>query len=69
MAPRDEKTITTTSVPQEPADVHDFYRNVCRAIDGKETQIVTHAQMRRVIKLIETVFESAEKGEVIHTSL
>lgn len=69
MAPRDEKTITQSTVPQDPSDVHDFYRNICHSIDGKETQIVTHEQMRRVMKLIELVFESAEKDQIIHTDL
>ncbi len=65
MAPRDEKTIAEHAVPQLSPDVHDFYRNVCRAIDGLEPQLVTHPQMMRVMKVMEAAFESDRKGQVI----
>ncbi len=69
MAPRDSDTVESFEVPVPESDVHDFYRNFCRAIDGKEPQIVTHEEMRRVMKLMETVFESAGKNQVIHTEI
>ena len=69
MAPRGEDTTYTYEVPMPPSDVHDFYRNVCRAIDGIEPQIVTHDEIRRVMKIMETAFESAEKNQVIHTEI
>ena len=62
MAPRDEITVDTYELERPSSDVHDFYRNVCAAIDGKETQLVTHEQMLRVLKVIEAAFESAETG-------
>jgi len=62
MAPRNEKTVRTEPIPVIASDVHDFYRNVCAAIDGKETQIVTHEQMMRVMKLMEAMFVSDAKG-------
>ena len=46
-----------------------FYRNVCAVIRGEAEPIVTHNQQRRLVKLIETIFESAEKNEVIKLSL
>ncbi len=58
MAPRDEKTITESVVHRPDSDVHDFYRNVCAAIDGREKQIVTHEQMMRVMRVMEAAFES-----------
>ncbi len=66
MAPRTKETIESLIVPFPESDVHDFYRNVCRAMDGKETQLITHPQLRRVMKIMEASFESAEKNEVIH---
>ena len=69
MAPRDEDTVDTFEVPMPHSDVHDFYRNFCAAIDGKATQIVTHEQMRRVMKVMETTFESAEKNQVISVDI
>ena len=65
MAPRPEDTIRTYETPLPASDVHDFYRNVCAAIDGREEQLITHDQLRRVMKVMETAFESAEKDEVI----
>ena len=67
MAPRDGDTTVTYLIDEPKVDVHDYYRNYCRAIDGIEPQIVTHAQMRRVMKVMETAFLSAEKNEVIKT--
>ncbi|MBO4769275.1 MAG: Gfo/Idh/MocA family oxidoreductase [Clostridia bacterium] len=69
MAPRDEDTTYSYEVPMPPSDVHDFYRNFCRAIDGEEEQIVTHGQMRRVMRTMEAAFESARLGQVIKTSI
>lgn len=47
-------------------DVHDYYRNFCAAIDGTETQLVTHDQMRMVMKVIDAAFESARTNKVIN---
>ncbi len=69
MAPRDEDTVDTFEVPMPFSDVHDFYRNFCAAIDGKETQIVTHDQMRRVMRIMECTFESAEKNQVLKVNI
>ena len=65
MAPRDESTIAEHDVPKPNPDVHDFYRNVCKAIDGLEPQLVTHPQMMRVMKLMEAAFESDRPCQVI----
>ena len=62
MAPRDKETISESSIPSPTSDVHDFYRNVCAAMDGKETQLITHAQLRRVMKVMEAAFKSDELG-------
>lgn len=64
MAPRDEVTVDTYKVPRPDSDVHDFYRNYVDAIDGKCEQLVTHDQMRTVLKVIMKGFESAENGGV-----
>lgn len=69
MAPRDGDTTITYLIEEPKVDVHDFYRNYCRAIDGIEPQIVTHTQMRRVMKVMETTFVSAEKNEVIKITI
>ncbi len=65
MAPRDELTIDTYEVPQPPSDVHDYYRNFAAAMAGEADLIVTYEQVKRVLQVIETAFESAEKNQVI----
>lgn len=65
MAPRDSVTTTTYELERPASDVHDFYSNVCRAIDGKEEQLVTHPQMMRVLRVIEAAFASVEQGQKI----
>lgn len=69
MAPRTEETIRTYPLPSVESDVRDFYRNVFRAIRGEEKQLVTHAQLMRVMRLMEAVFRSAEMNEVVHTRI
>ena len=65
MAPRDEVTMDTYELEIPKSDVHDFYRNVCAAIDGKEAQLVTHEQMLLDMKIMEYAFKSAECGQVV----
>lgn len=58
MAPRDEVTVDEYDWEKPQSDVHDFYRNVVRAIDGKEPMLITHKQVRRVMQVMEAAFES-----------
>jgi len=58
MAPRDEKTIAKKQLERPQSDVHDFYRNFVKAIDGIEPQLVTHHQMMVDMKIMEAAFES-----------
>lgn len=69
MAPRSDETIAEEPLPRIPSDIKDFYRNVIRAIRGQEPQLITHAQLRRTMKLMEAVFESARRNEVIHETI
>ena len=65
MAPRDEITLDTYEVERPVSDVHDFYRNLVKAIDGIEPQMVTHDQMRLDMKVMEAAFESARLNQLI----
>lgn len=69
MAPRTDETIQEYPVPRVKSDVRDFYRNVCKAIAGQETQLVTHAQLTRVMTLMETIFASAAQNQLIPLTL
>lgn len=66
MAPRADDSVTEYSLPDVKTDVTDFYRNFVGVINGEESQIVKNEEVMRVMKLIEAVFESAEKNQVIH---
>lgn len=65
MAPRDEKTIAEHDIERPTPDVHDFYRNFVRAMDGLEEQYVTHDQMRYDMHIMEAAFESDRLGQPI----
>lgn len=65
MAPRDEITLKTYEAQRPVSDVHDFYRNLVKAIDGKEEQIVKHCEIRRVLSVMEACFKSAELGKPV----
>ena len=66
MAPRDSVTVDEYEAPRPVSDVHDYYRNFVKAIDGEATQFVTHDQMRAVLRVILAGFESAETGKVVY---
>ncbi|MBQ8508575.1 MAG: Gfo/Idh/MocA family oxidoreductase [Clostridia bacterium] len=65
MAPRDSITVDEYEIERPASDVHDYYRNFVKAIDGIEPQLVTHEQMMLDMKVMEAAFKSAELGQVI----
>lgn len=69
MAPRDFVTVDEYQLDRPSSDVHDYYRNFCAAIDGTATQLVTHAEMRRVMKVMEACFESDRLKQTITVGL
>lgn len=69
MAPRTKETIQHYPLPKVESDVRDYYRNFVKAIRGEEAQLVTHAQMMRVMRLMEACFKSAEENAVVHTRI
>jgi len=66
MAPRDSVTVDEYEAERPQSDVHDYYRNFVKAIDGEATQFVTHDQMRAVLRVILAGFESAETGKTVY---
>jgi len=62
MAPRDEITLKTYEIERPVSDVHDFYRNVVKAVDGIEPQLIKLCEVRRVMQVMEAAFKSAEQG-------
>lgn len=65
MAPRTEETIRTYPLPKVETDIHDFYRNVIRAIHHEEAPLIRHEELQRVMRIMETIFTSAEQNQVV----
>lgn len=65
MAPRNGLTSRSYDIPLPETDVHEYYRNFCEAIEGREEQLITHKQMIRTLRVIEAAFESVKKGQVV----
>ena len=65
MAPRREDTIKTVEIPDIWPNYDEYYRNLVACLEGRESPHVTAPQMQRVMRLIETVFESARVGQVL----
>ncbi|MBP5209272.1 MAG: Gfo/Idh/MocA family oxidoreductase [Clostridia bacterium] len=65
MAPRSDRTVRSYNIPQPSSDVHDFYRNLVEAIDGKAEKLIRDEEVRRVLSVIEAAFASADAGQVI----
>ena len=62
MAPRDELTIKSYEIDRPTSDVHDFYRNYVKALDGTEEQLIKNEEVRRVLSVMQAAFESGETG-------
>ena len=69
MAPRDEITLDIYEADRPVSDVHDFYRNFCAALDGKEKLAITHNEVRRVMQVMEACFESSAKKQAIEVNI
>ncbi|WP_313638342.1 Gfo/Idh/MocA family oxidoreductase [Paenibacillus sp.] len=65
MAPPSEGATITEALPQ-PAELgSSFYDNFAAVIEGTAEPIVKNAEVMRVQNLIEAIFESAEKNQVL----
>ena len=69
MAPRDELTIDSYEIERPQSDVHDFYRNFTRSIDGIEEQLIKNTEVRRVLRVMEAAFISGEEKRVVDTEI
>lgn len=69
MAPRDELTLDMYEIERPVSDVHDFYRNIVRALDGKEEQRIKNQEVRRVLSVMEAAFRSGAEGVAVPTDI
>lgn len=65
MAPRTDDSIDDYTMEIVESDWAEYYDNILDVLRGEAEPIVTHAQQRRLIKLIENIFRSAEENKVI----
>ncbi len=66
MAPRTPETIKESELPRIECDIHDYYKNIADVVNGEAKAIVTHDQQREVMRIMEAIFESAEKNQVVY---
>lgn len=66
MAPRTPETIREYTLERIDSDIHDYYRNIAAVVNGEAEPIVTHDQQRELMRLMEAIFESAEKNQVVY---
>ena len=65
MAPRDSVTLDEFDWTRPVSDVHDYYRNLVLAIDGKAEIIVKLPEVRRVLSVMEAGLLSHETNTAI----
>ena len=65
MAPRTDDTIKEYPLDVQKADWGEYYKNVSAYLRGEEPIIVTHDQQRRLLKLVEAIFESGKENKVV----
>ena len=69
MAPRDEITLDFYELDRPSSDVHDYYRNLVSAIDGKCEIFVKLPEVRRVLQVMEYAFRSSAEGNAISVNI
>lgn len=65
MAPRREETIYKESLPVVKSDIKDFYKNVLAVLQNGEESLIKLPEVMRVMRLMETIFESAKQNQVL----
>jgi scyllo-inositol 2-dehydrogenase (NADP+) len=66
MAPRRDDTIQKQELPIVKSDIRDFYKNVMESISNNEEPKIKLPEVKRIMKLMEAIFESAEKQQIIY---
>jgi len=62
MAPRPAHTTQILNLPEIETDWSDYYKNIIGALNGEQELIVKPEQCLRVMKLIDTIFETDKNG-------
>lgn len=64
-APQPPETMVDSELPPVETDLKDYFNNIRDVIEGKAEQIVKHKELKRVMRVIDTAFESARSGKSI----
>lgn len=65
MAPPSEEATTTFDITEVPADFDNFYHNFYEVIRNNAEPIVKNEEVYRVLRLIEVMFDAAEKKQTL----
>jgi scyllo-inositol 2-dehydrogenase (NADP+) len=65
MAPPSEKSVSVSALPKIESTMESFYDNVISVVEGTSEPIVKNDEVLLVLRLMETIFKSAETNEVI----
>ncbi|HOD01770.1 MAG: putative oxidoreductase YvaA [Firmicutes bacterium ADurb.Bin300] len=69
MAPRTNDTIRRYPIKKVRVNWENYYDNIYDVIRNSAQQLITHDQLRRSMKLMEAIFESARRNEVIELNI
>lgn len=69
MAPRPADSKEDFSLPEVETDWTDLYRNLVAVLNGREELIIKPYQVRRILQLIEAVFQSAEEDRSLEVCI
>ena len=69
MAPRPKETTIELALPKAEGELVEYYQNIVACLSGKAEPIVTKPQIRRIMRLIELVFEAHEQKTDIHCEI
>lgn len=65
MAPRPSETTQTLSLPYVQTEWTDYYKNIVSVLEGASELIVKPEECLRVMRVIDAIFESAEKNRSV----
>lgn len=69
LAPRASDTMEELPLPKAEVDKAFFYKNFYNALEGKEELTVSVSQIKRVMKIIDTAFESGRLHKIIECDI
>ncbi len=69
MAARDDITLDVYEADRPVSDVHEFYRNFCKAIRGEAEPLIKLPEVRRVLQVMEAAFASADAHQSVETNI